>query len=172
MEQVAATLRELGIAPLMTEATVARQREMGELGRRERCAREAEGGAAMLEAIENALKPYEWAKRDARRAAGASNAASRDEPCRAAQLAALRSATSAVSAETPRAAPWSAARRGTSASRHPHAPVEIGHLLGLHRGLRVKLLQRLAQESTGMFTLAEYISSAFGSAYIQSTASR
>ncbi len=33
MEQVAATLTELGIAPLMTQATVARQREMGELGK-------------------------------------------------------------------------------------------------------------------------------------------
>jgi 3-hydroxyisobutyrate dehydrogenase-like beta-hydroxyacid dehydrogenase len=35
MEQVAATLTELGIAPLMTQATVARQREMGELGKQE-----------------------------------------------------------------------------------------------------------------------------------------
>jgi 3-hydroxyisobutyrate dehydrogenase-like beta-hydroxyacid dehydrogenase len=32
MEEVAATLRELGIEPLMTEATVQRQREMGEIG--------------------------------------------------------------------------------------------------------------------------------------------
>ena len=57
MEQVAATLKELGIAPLMTEATVARQREMGELGK---CAdvRAAKkiSGAAMLEAI-NKTKP-------------------------------------------------------------------------------------------------------------------
>ena len=33
MEQVAATLRELGVTPLMTEAIVTRQREMGELGK-------------------------------------------------------------------------------------------------------------------------------------------
>jgi 3-hydroxyisobutyrate dehydrogenase-like beta-hydroxyacid dehydrogenase len=32
MEEVAATLRELGVEPLMTQATVKRQREMGELG--------------------------------------------------------------------------------------------------------------------------------------------
>jgi 3-hydroxyisobutyrate dehydrogenase-like beta-hydroxyacid dehydrogenase len=32
MEEVAATLRELGVEPLMTAATVKRQREMGELG--------------------------------------------------------------------------------------------------------------------------------------------
>src|SRR5689334_19990755 len=35
MEQVAVTLAELGIAPLMTEATVARQRQMGELGKQD-----------------------------------------------------------------------------------------------------------------------------------------
>jgi 3-hydroxyisobutyrate dehydrogenase-like beta-hydroxyacid dehydrogenase len=33
MEEVADTLRELGVAPLLTEATVARQREMGRLGK-------------------------------------------------------------------------------------------------------------------------------------------
>jgi len=32
MEQVAATLRELGVEPLMTQATVQRQREMGKIG--------------------------------------------------------------------------------------------------------------------------------------------
>jgi 3-hydroxyisobutyrate dehydrogenase-like beta-hydroxyacid dehydrogenase len=32
MEEVAATLRELGVEPLMTHATVQRQREMGEIG--------------------------------------------------------------------------------------------------------------------------------------------
>ncbi len=32
MEEVAATLRELGVEPLMTSATVKRQREMGEIG--------------------------------------------------------------------------------------------------------------------------------------------
>ena len=33
MEEVAATLRELGVEPLMTNATVKRQREMGQIGR-------------------------------------------------------------------------------------------------------------------------------------------
>ena len=57
MEQVAATLSELGIAPLMTEATVTRQREMGELGKREdvRAAKRT-GGAALLDAINKAAK--------------------------------------------------------------------------------------------------------------------
>jgi len=35
MEEVAETLRELGVEPLMTNATVKRQREMGEIGGRE-----------------------------------------------------------------------------------------------------------------------------------------
>ena len=52
MEQVAATLEELGIAPLMAQATVARQREMGELGKREDVkAAKKIGGAALLDAI-------------------------------------------------------------------------------------------------------------------------
>jgi hypothetical protein len=52
MEQVAATLRELGVAPLMTEATVARQREMGELGKQNAVkAAKAEGMDALLNAI-------------------------------------------------------------------------------------------------------------------------
>jgi 3-hydroxyisobutyrate dehydrogenase-like beta-hydroxyacid dehydrogenase len=57
MEQVAATLTELGIAPLMTEATVMRQRQMGELGRQDsvRAAKTA-GKAAMLDAINAAAK--------------------------------------------------------------------------------------------------------------------
>jgi 3-hydroxyisobutyrate dehydrogenase-like beta-hydroxyacid dehydrogenase len=57
MEQVAATLTELGIAPLMTDATVARQRQMGELGTQEsvRAAKSA-GAAAMLDAINAAVK--------------------------------------------------------------------------------------------------------------------
>ena len=56
MEQVAATLTELGIAPLMAEATVQRQREMGELGKQEsiRTAK-AEGGAVMLDALGKAI---------------------------------------------------------------------------------------------------------------------
>jgi hypothetical protein len=32
MEEVATTLRELGVEPLMTNATVKRQREMGQIG--------------------------------------------------------------------------------------------------------------------------------------------
>ena len=57
MEQVAATLRELGVAPLMTEAIVARQREMGELGKTDAVrAAKRDGGPAMLEAVEKALK--------------------------------------------------------------------------------------------------------------------
>jgi 3-hydroxyisobutyrate dehydrogenase-like beta-hydroxyacid dehydrogenase len=57
MEQVAATLTELGIAPLMTEATVARQREMGEFGKQEsvRTAKTA-GTAVMLDALNKAMK--------------------------------------------------------------------------------------------------------------------
>jgi 3-hydroxyisobutyrate dehydrogenase-like beta-hydroxyacid dehydrogenase len=52
MEQVAATLRELGIAPLMTQATVTRQREMGELGKDDRIRAARTGGRdAMLAAI-------------------------------------------------------------------------------------------------------------------------
>src|SRR5215210_123461 len=52
MEQVAATLNELGIAPLMTQGTVARQREMGELGELATVrAAKSEGGAALLEAL-------------------------------------------------------------------------------------------------------------------------
>jgi 3-hydroxyisobutyrate dehydrogenase-like beta-hydroxyacid dehydrogenase len=35
MEEVAETLRELGVAPLMTNATVKRQREMGEIGQQQ-----------------------------------------------------------------------------------------------------------------------------------------
>ena len=35
MEEVAATLRELGVEPLMTNATVKRQREMGQIGRQQ-----------------------------------------------------------------------------------------------------------------------------------------
>ena len=60
MEQVAATLTELGIAPLMTQATVARQREMGELGKTDavRAAKSA-GGTAMLDAVNKAAKAGE-----------------------------------------------------------------------------------------------------------------
>jgi 3-hydroxyisobutyrate dehydrogenase-like beta-hydroxyacid dehydrogenase len=58
MEESAATLRELGLDPLMTEATVARQREMGELGKLEAVrAAKTQGRAAMLDAVNKAAKP-------------------------------------------------------------------------------------------------------------------
>jgi len=57
MKQVAATLRELGVEPLMTEAIVKRQREMGEIGKQDGVrAAKREGGSAMLQAVEKALK--------------------------------------------------------------------------------------------------------------------
>jgi 3-hydroxyisobutyrate dehydrogenase-like beta-hydroxyacid dehydrogenase len=57
MEQSAATLAELGIVPLMTNGIVARQRELGELGRQETVrAAKCEGRAALLEAINAAMK--------------------------------------------------------------------------------------------------------------------
>jgi len=56
MEQVAATLIELGIAPLMTGGAVKRQREMGELGKGDAVrSAKAKGAAAMLEAVEKAI---------------------------------------------------------------------------------------------------------------------
>ncbi len=55
MEESAATLRELGLKPLMVEATVARQREMGTLGKDEAVrAALKDGRAAMLAAIDAA----------------------------------------------------------------------------------------------------------------------
>jgi 3-hydroxyisobutyrate dehydrogenase-like beta-hydroxyacid dehydrogenase len=57
MDQVAETLRELGIDPLMASATSARQREMGQIGK-EPAVRKTlkEGRAAMLDAISSAAK--------------------------------------------------------------------------------------------------------------------
>ena len=56
MEQVAVTLAELGIAPRMTEATVARQRQMGELGKQDDVrAAKTQGKAAMLDAVNRAI---------------------------------------------------------------------------------------------------------------------
>ena len=57
MEESAATLRELGLDPLMVDSTVKRQREMGAIGKRE-TVREAvkSGRAAMLSAISAAVK--------------------------------------------------------------------------------------------------------------------
>jgi hypothetical protein len=57
MDQVAETLRELGIEPLMAGATSTRQREMGQIGK-EPAVRQTlkEGRAAMLDAISAAAK--------------------------------------------------------------------------------------------------------------------
>ena len=58
MEESAVTLRELGLDPLMVEATVKRQREMGAIGKDESVrATLDQGRAAMLEAISAAKKP-------------------------------------------------------------------------------------------------------------------
>jgi 3-hydroxyisobutyrate dehydrogenase-like beta-hydroxyacid dehydrogenase len=55
MEQSAVTLTELGIAPLMTRGTVARQRELGELGKRADIkTAKTEGRAAILSALNTA----------------------------------------------------------------------------------------------------------------------
>jgi 3-hydroxyisobutyrate dehydrogenase-like beta-hydroxyacid dehydrogenase len=57
MDQVAATLRELGIDPLMACATSARQREMGQIGKEPAIRKTLkEGRAAMLDAISSAAK--------------------------------------------------------------------------------------------------------------------
>jgi len=57
MEESAATLRELGLNPLMVDSTVKRQREMGAIGKNE-TVREAlkSGRAAMLDAISTATE--------------------------------------------------------------------------------------------------------------------
>jgi 3-hydroxyisobutyrate dehydrogenase-like beta-hydroxyacid dehydrogenase len=52
MEEVAATLRELGVEPVMTGATVKRQREMGQIGRQQAVRNVLnKGRAALLSAI-------------------------------------------------------------------------------------------------------------------------
>ncbi len=57
MEELAVTLRELGLDPLMVEATVARQREMGALGKNEQVrATLNDGRTVMLNAISAAAK--------------------------------------------------------------------------------------------------------------------
>jgi hypothetical protein len=65
MEESALTLRELGLDPLMVDATVARQREMGAIGKNAdtRAALSqgllSQGGlAAMLAAIDAAAKKH------------------------------------------------------------------------------------------------------------------
>jgi 3-hydroxyisobutyrate dehydrogenase-like beta-hydroxyacid dehydrogenase len=56
MEEVADTLRELGIEPYMAQATVARQRQMGEVGKREPVkSAKTQSGRDMLAAISAAL---------------------------------------------------------------------------------------------------------------------
>ncbi len=58
MEESAVTLRELGLDPLMVDATVKRQREMGALGKQRIPWRATlnDGRAAMLNAISTAAK--------------------------------------------------------------------------------------------------------------------
>ena len=57
MEESAATLRELGLDPLMVDATVKRQREMGALGKHATVRATLKGGrSAMLDAISMAAK--------------------------------------------------------------------------------------------------------------------
>ena len=57
MEQSAITLTELGVEPLMTAGTVARQRQLGELGREDAMrAAKTQGRDAMLDAINAATK--------------------------------------------------------------------------------------------------------------------
>lgn len=56
MREVADTLRELGIAPLMTEGTIKRQQKLGEIGQRPQVRDAvAKGRAALLEAIDGAM---------------------------------------------------------------------------------------------------------------------
>jgi 3-hydroxyisobutyrate dehydrogenase-like beta-hydroxyacid dehydrogenase len=57
MEEVADTLRELGVEPLMADATVKRQREMGKIGKQQKVRGTlTQGRAAMLDAISAAAK--------------------------------------------------------------------------------------------------------------------
>jgi 3-hydroxyisobutyrate dehydrogenase-like beta-hydroxyacid dehydrogenase len=57
MEESAATLRELGLDPLMVDATVKRQREMGAIGKNEKVRETLDRGrTAMLNAISTAAK--------------------------------------------------------------------------------------------------------------------
>ena len=57
MEESAATLRELGLDPLMVDSTVKRQREMGAIGKDDKVRAALKSGrAAMLDAISAAAK--------------------------------------------------------------------------------------------------------------------
>jgi hypothetical protein len=61
MEEVADTLRELGIDPHMANATVQRQRQMGALGKGKDIQDAiAQGGEATLQAVSGALSKAEW----------------------------------------------------------------------------------------------------------------
>jgi 3-hydroxyisobutyrate dehydrogenase-like beta-hydroxyacid dehydrogenase len=64
MREVAETLRELGIEPLMTTGTIERQQELGEIGRKPEI-KEAvkQGREAMLEAIDGASQTKPAARR-------------------------------------------------------------------------------------------------------------
>ena len=110
MEESAVTLRELGLEPLMVEATVKRQREMGALGKHDGVrATLNDGRAAMLER-RSATPPKKGTDehRSIRKRA-ASWAA------RLSVSAPALTSCAAGSGSAPRAAPWSAACRGTSA---------------------------------------------------------
>jgi hypothetical protein len=57
MEESAATLRELGLNPLMVDSTVRLQREMGTIGKQEKVRETLKSGrAAMLDAISAVTK--------------------------------------------------------------------------------------------------------------------
>jgi D-arabinose 5-phosphate isomerase GutQ len=57
MEESAATLRELGLDPLMVDSTVKRQREMGAIGKHDKVRASLKSGrAVMLDAISAAAK--------------------------------------------------------------------------------------------------------------------
>ena len=145
MEQVAATLRELGVAPLMTEAIVTRQREMGELGKADAVrAAKREGGAAMLRRSRRRQRAQcgchgsERAGIHSRTQDWMDRSATRPGMTHRLPRRYLQKLRELLLGE----------RRIQELQLHGvrHRCVEIGHLVGLHRGLRMKLLQRLRQD--------------------------
>jgi 3-hydroxyisobutyrate dehydrogenase-like beta-hydroxyacid dehydrogenase len=56
MEEVADTLRELGVEPLISTATAQRQRQMGELGKQEQVRSAIQQGSALLDAVSAAAQ--------------------------------------------------------------------------------------------------------------------
>jgi 3-hydroxyisobutyrate dehydrogenase-like beta-hydroxyacid dehydrogenase len=56
MEEVADTLRELGVEPLVSTATAQRQRQMGELGKQEQVRSAIQQGSALLDAVSAAAQ--------------------------------------------------------------------------------------------------------------------